>query len=762
MSALFDNSRQRFAPMLRLLIVLMALTAANAFAQDMGNTLATNQSLNVGQYLLSSNKQYKLVMQGDGNLALYREPSTYVSGTGATTGRRAVLQSDGNFCMYPAAGGAASWCNKSNTVEGVYYLMLRDFGAMEIYRGTPANTGASTLVWTSQLDAAYYNGLYPDLKNAFHGDASRLMDHWVNFGRFEDRSPRAGISDQGRANALSVGLDTVYYANKYPDLKTAFGFDAQKLYEHWMSYGRPEGRYPSKSIDDFLTPPPRSAHLRDIMRTGDWLREGERMVSSDGKYRLDLQPDAQFVIYQGTATDSNRRWFQNSQAFPTNQPYFVSMQSDGHLCEYKGTGPADNRGLVGCSPSGAGGPIGRYFAALQGDGNLVIYKGGGPADNRGWIWDRITTKPSSNNIFQQAAESVRTFVVNTANTLASGTAGAANTVAAGTTAAANDLAREAAAGAAAAKAAAEAAAAAAAAAGKVALSATVNTANLVANSTEKVAVTVGRTVENAGQVVGKEIIKDGKIVGYAVANLAVDAWNLLKNSCGAIGRKVFPIDSYFQGYKRINSVIDAYSGYVPGSAEYKKATDLVNQCFDWAQDGFYCAFPAEIEKIVSQSASIPGSLVNLATRVFNEAKTEDCLKAGAATVMYGAMGLQVCALGKVVVADAQKAFACFSAAESKGVMKKFYTSVATAGEKSNPTSFPNQASCNGIGELAFEVAEKILTNGLSAEAKAAKAAGKSNTVAMVADQLRSVYKVAAAGAKYESIVAELDGLPECK
>ena len=126
------------------------------------------------------------------------------------------------------------------------------------------------------------------------------------------------------------------------------------------------------------------------------------------------------------------------------------------------------------------------------------------------------------------------------------------------------------------------------------------------------------------------------------------------------------------------------------------------------------------------------------------------------------MGLQVCALGKVVVSDAQKAFACFSAAEAKGVMKKFYTPVAAAAESKQPTSFPNEASCRGIGELAFSVAEMIVTDGLSKEAAAAKKAGKSNTVAIVADQLRTVYKIAAAGANYEQIMGELETMPECK
>ena len=753
------------AQLLQMLLMFVAFAAPSAFAQEMGNTLVTNQSLSVGQYLRSTNKQYKLAMQSDGNLALYREPSTYLWGTGATAGRRAVMQSDGNLCMYGSTG-AGAWCNSSNGAEGAHYLMLRDSGVLEVYRGAPANSGASVLVWTTLLDAPYYNGRYADLKNAFNGDARRLMDHWVTYGRFEGRAPNTSVSDTGRQKAIAANLDTKFYANKYGDLRNAFGYDADGLYQHWMNFGIKEARIPNQPTEEWLAPAPRSANGRSSMRVEDWLHTNEYLRAPGGGYVAVLQNDNNFVIYQTgdpkNANAGNHRWnYNNNQSLGSSGPAVLRIQADGHFCVYKGSVNAQGQG-VKCVPAGAGGPIGRYYLTLQDDGNLVIYKGSGPADSRGSIWDRITTAPSSGFSFSSITEAVSTFVVNTANTVANGTTGAANTVAAGSATAANDFAREAAAGAAATKAAADAAAAAVAAASKVALNATVNTANKVANDTTKVAVTVGRSVENGTQVVGKEIIKNGEIVGYAVANLAVDAWNLLKGNCGVIGRKVFAIDGYFQGYKRITDVVTTYGGFAPGSAELKKATDQANQCFDWAQDGFYCAFPAEIEKIVSQSASIPGNLLNLATRVFNEAKTEQCLIAGAATATFGAMGLQVCALGKVVVTDAEKAFACFSAAESKGVMKKFYTPLALAGERANPTTFPNQASCHGIGELAFVVAETIVTNGLSNEAKAAKAAGKSNTVAIVADQLRTVYKVASAGADYNKIMAELETMPECK
>ena len=37
-------------------------------------------------------------------------------------------------------------------------------------------------------------------------------------------------------------FDPVYYSNKYPDLKEAFGTDAELLLQHWATFGKREGR----------------------------------------------------------------------------------------------------------------------------------------------------------------------------------------------------------------------------------------------------------------------------------------------------------------------------------------------------------------------------------------------------------------------------------------------------------------------------------------------------------------------------------------
>ena len=47
---------------------------------------------------------------------------------------------------------------------------------------------------------------------------------------------------------MSVLFNAKYYANKYPDLKKAFGYDENKLLTHFLKYGIREGRQASKNF----------------------------------------------------------------------------------------------------------------------------------------------------------------------------------------------------------------------------------------------------------------------------------------------------------------------------------------------------------------------------------------------------------------------------------------------------------------------------------------------------------------------------------
>ena len=106
------------------------------------DTLLMNQDLFVNEYLESSNKQYRLYLQEDGNIVL-RDTQTkaalWSSKTNGKGGTHLVLQGDGNLVLYTDTQSAV-WA--SNTVNsGAIRLELHDNGYLALYKGE------NTAVW---------------------------------------------------------------------------------------------------------------------------------------------------------------------------------------------------------------------------------------------------------------------------------------------------------------------------------------------------------------------------------------------------------------------------------------------------------------------------------------------------------------------------------------------------------------------------------------------------------------------------------------
>ena len=86
------------------------------------------------------------------------------------------------------------------------------------------------------FDATYYADRYSDLKEAFGYNKSQLKSHWLNFGIKEGRT-------------ASPVYDPAYYVKKYSDLKSAYKTDYEALYNHFINFGINEGRVASKYFD---------------------------------------------------------------------------------------------------------------------------------------------------------------------------------------------------------------------------------------------------------------------------------------------------------------------------------------------------------------------------------------------------------------------------------------------------------------------------------------------------------------------------------
>lgn len=106
-----------------------------------GDTLATNQKLDRGQWLQSSDGRYRLIMQGDGNLVLYNAGGRAIWATNRS-GVFAIVQGDGNLVEY--ASGGPVWA--SNTVgTGANRLVVQNDGNLVLYSPSRAVWASNTV-----------------------------------------------------------------------------------------------------------------------------------------------------------------------------------------------------------------------------------------------------------------------------------------------------------------------------------------------------------------------------------------------------------------------------------------------------------------------------------------------------------------------------------------------------------------------------------------------------------------------------------------
>ncbi len=107
-----------------------------------GTTLYTHERLQPGQSLVSNGRQYRLLMQRDGNLVIYANSAAiWATGTNGKSGASLVMQGDGNLVLYH--NGVAVWATGTNPNSGVRLVMQTD-GNLVLY--TPDNRA----LWSSK------------------------------------------------------------------------------------------------------------------------------------------------------------------------------------------------------------------------------------------------------------------------------------------------------------------------------------------------------------------------------------------------------------------------------------------------------------------------------------------------------------------------------------------------------------------------------------------------------------------------------------
>ena len=101
----------------------------------MSDTLRPGQRLvaNNNESRTSKNGRYRLVMQGDGNLVLYRgNAPLWASGTNGIAVDYCIMQADGNLVLYGFANNAV-WASNTHGQPGSFLIVQND-GNVVIYR----------------------------------------------------------------------------------------------------------------------------------------------------------------------------------------------------------------------------------------------------------------------------------------------------------------------------------------------------------------------------------------------------------------------------------------------------------------------------------------------------------------------------------------------------------------------------------------------------------------------------------------------------
>lgn len=112
----------------------------------MTERLNPDERLLPDEMLVSGDGRFELVMQGDGNLVLYRHGAHALWATG-TSGNQvafAVMQGDGNFVLY-APDGTPVWASHTAGNPGAW-LQIQDDGNLVIYAPGPRAIWASDTV----------------------------------------------------------------------------------------------------------------------------------------------------------------------------------------------------------------------------------------------------------------------------------------------------------------------------------------------------------------------------------------------------------------------------------------------------------------------------------------------------------------------------------------------------------------------------------------------------------------------------------------
>ena len=321
---------------------------------DKGTTLTSGETLTEGDYLESNGGQYKLIMQGDGNLVLYQEGNAlWSSETGGNPGSYAIMEGEGNLVVYD--GSTATWNSSTWGFPGAY-LSLQEEGNLVVYQdGHPVWDWGSGFLGNElnqwKLEPGAYllspNHEYELVMQSSDGNLVLYHDGQALWSSETGGHPGSYAIMQGEGNFV-VYDDTTATWNS-----STWGFPGAYLVlqneGNLVMYqdGHPVWDWGSGYLGDELN---------------QWkLEPGAYLLSPNHEYELIMQSsDGNLVLYH----EGHALWSSGTAGEPGS---YAVMQGDGNFVIYKPHSGPWSTGTAG--HPGA-------FLRVQNDDNVVVYDGG--------------------------------------------------------------------------------------------------------------------------------------------------------------------------------------------------------------------------------------------------------------------------------------------------------------------------------------------------------------------------------------------------
>ena len=410
MTDLLKRLRVVLAPVLVLgvlgaLTVVVPPTGATAATSpdNLGSTLTPTGCPNAGgwggcllqpgQFLVSPNQEYELIMQTDGNLVLYYESQAdpiWDTGTAGNPGAFFRIQTDGTLIVMSAGNSQSLWGPTASGTPSPTLTLQNDGNLVEY---ASVSGGSPYAVWSTKTEDLRGYELQPGellqpgqyLKSQ-NGEYSLAMSASGYLVLFENGSTTSSSYDCPLWSLPAV-VDTGQYTT---GKKTTY--DPQTLSFSWTQYDTNYAPAPTQSLDslgynDGIAPP-----------------TGYVPASPTPNAYLAMQTDGNLVLYpQGQAASA--LWAAGTEA---NPGAYVEMQNDCNLVVYSSSGAAlwesgtnDFRGTALCTDDTlqAGQFLGfsssttqaSMYLVMQKDCNLVLYEQSGSGSDDA-IWSSGTDK----------------------------------------------------------------------------------------------------------------------------------------------------------------------------------------------------------------------------------------------------------------------------------------------------------------------------------------------------------------------------------